>query len=221
MIHTILVVDDEPLMRELISDFLEDEGYDVLQAGGGEEAVNLIDSQPIDLVVLDVMMPGKDGFEVCEEIRAQSDVIIVMLTAKAEEEDELTGYSYGADDYVTKPFSLKVLSAKIRVLLNRWKNEEAEGLSGNDRLVIDDAAHEVRKDGIELPLTSKEFELLRFLADHPNQVLTRDIILDRVWGMDYYGDVRTVDTHIKRLRRKLGDEAGRIVTVRGNGYKYR
>ncbi len=208
-------------MRELISDFLEDEGYDVLQAGGGEEAVNLIDSQPIDLVVLDVMMPGKDGFEVCEEIRAQSDAIIVMLTAKAEEEDELTGYSYGADDYVTKPFSLKVLSAKIRVLLNRWKNEEAEGLSGNDQLVIDDTAREVRKDGIELPLTSKEFELLRCLADHPNQVLTRDIILDRVWGMDYYGDVRTVDTHIKRLRRKLGDEAGRIVTVRGNGYKYR
>lgn len=193
----------------------------MLQAGGGEEAVNLIDSQPIDLFVLDVMMPGKDGFEVCEEIRAQSDAIIVMLTAKAEEEDELTGYSYGADDYVTKPFSLKVLSAKIRVLLNRWKNEEAEELSGNDRLVIDDTAREVHKDGITLPLTSKEFELLRCLADHSNQVLTRDMILDRVWGMDYYGDVRTVDTHIKRLRRKLGDEAGRIVTVRGNGYKYR
>ncbi|PZM66462.1 response regulator transcription factor [Paenibacillus dendritiformis] len=221
MIHTILVVDDEPLMRELISDYLEDEGYDVLQAGGGEEAVNMLDGQSVDLVVLDVMMPGKDGFEVCEEIRALSDAIIVMLTARAEEEDELTGYSYGADDYITKPFSLKVLSAKIRALLNRWKNEEAEGLSGNDRLVIDDTAREVRKDGIDIPLTSKEFELLRFLADHPNQVLTRDIILDRVWGMDYYGDVRTVDTHIKRLRRKLGDEAGRIVTVRGNGYKYR
>lgn len=208
-------------MRELISDYLEDEGYDVLQAGGGEEAVNMLDGQSVDLVVLDVMMPGKDGFEVCEEIRALSDAIIVMLTARAEEEDELTGYSYGADDYITKPFSLKVLSAKIRALLNRWKNEEAEGLSGNDRLVIDDTAREVRKDGIDIPLTSKEFELLRFLADHPNQVLTRDIILDRVWGMDYYGDVRTVDTHIKRLRRKLGDEAGRIVTVRGNGYKYR
>ncbi|MFF2889134.1 response regulator transcription factor [Paenibacillus sp. NPDC057967] len=219
--HTILVVDDERLLREMIADYLECEGYVIVHAATGEDAVQMIESKPIDLVILDVMMPGKNGFEVCEEIRTLSDVVIVMLTAKAEEEDELTGYSYGADDYVTKPFSLKVLSAKIRVLLNRRRHEMEDGQSVSDELVMDEIAREVCKNGRAFPLTSKEFELFRCLAVHPNQVLTRDTILDRVWGMDYFGDARTVDTHIKRLRRKLGEDAGRIVTVRGNGYKYR
>ncbi|MCM3342816.1 response regulator transcription factor [Paenibacillus sp. MER TA 81-3] len=221
MEHTILVVDDEQLIRELIADYLEDEGYEVMQAADGAEAVRLLRQRAVDLVVLDVMMPGKNGFEVCEDIRSFSNAVIVMLTAKAEEEDKLTGYGSGADDYVTKPFSPKVLAAKIRVLLQRWSHAEPASGAEETGFVIDEAAYEVRVNGSVLPLTTKEFELLRCLSQHPNQALTRDNILDKVWGMDYFGDVRTVDTHIKRLRRKLGEHAEHIVTVRGNGYKYR
>jgi len=217
----ILIVDDEQLIRELVADYLSDEGYTVLQAKNGRDALNLLREQAVDLVVLDVMMPGMNGFEVCEELRTFSSTLVIMLTAKSEDEDKLSGYECGVDDYVTKPFSPKVLAAKINVLLQRFRVSDSAINAGEDEyFVMDEAAMELRVGGEVIALSSKEFELLVYLAKHPNQVLTRDSLLDAIWGFDYYGDARAVDTSIKRLRRKLGAEAERIVTVRGSGYKY-
>ncbi|MBP1967164.1 response regulator [Paenibacillus aceris] len=217
----ILIVEDERRMRELIADYLEEEGFEISQADNGYEALDQVRLHPPDLVVLDIMMPGMDGFEVCKHIRNHSKAIIVMLTAKSEEEDKLHGYELGADDYVTKPFSPKVLTAKIKALLNRWiSQEDGDQRIKNQDIEIDEKAHEVYIRGELLELSPKEYDLLLFFTDHPNVVLTRDALLDRIWGMDYYGDVRTVDTHIKRLRKKLGDKADCIQTVRGNGYKF-
>lgn len=218
---SILIVDDEVLVRELIADYLIDEGYQVLQAANGEDALKTLREQEVDLVILDFMMPGMDGLEVCTKLRTFSSALVIMLTAKSEDEDKLSGYESGADDYVTKPFSPKVLSRKIGVLLQRFRDAKRGGQDEDPPyFVIDDAAWELRIGGEPVPLSSKEFDLINYLAKHPNQVLTRDNLLDAIWGFDYYGDVRAVDTSIKRLRRKLGAEAGRIVTVRGNGYKY-
>ncbi|MFD0617151.1 response regulator transcription factor [Paenibacillus sp. GCM10027629] len=217
----ILIVDDEQLIRELVADYLSDEGYSVLQAKNGRDALNILREQAVDLVVLDVMMPGMNGFEVCEELRTFSRAIVIMLTAKSEDEDKISGYECGVDDYVTKPFSPKVLSAKINVLLQRFRAaDSALGAGEDDYFVLDEAAMELRVGGEVVALSSKEFEILVYLAKHPNQVLTRDRLLDVIWGFDYYGDARAVDTSIKRLRRKLGAESERIVTVRGSGYKY-
>ncbi|WP_018754517.1 response regulator transcription factor [Paenibacillus terrigena] len=217
----ILIVDDEQLIRELVADYLSDEGYSVLQAKNGRDALNILREQAVGLVVLDVMMPGMNGFEVCEELRTFSRAIVIMLTAKSEDEDKISGYECGVDDYVTKPFSPKVLSAKINVLLQRFRAaDSALGAGKDDFFVLDEAAMELRIGGEVVALSSKEFEILVYLAKHPNQVLTRDRLLDVIWGFDYYGDARAVDTSIKRLRRKLGVESERIVTVRGSGYKY-
>lgn len=217
----VLIVDDEQLMRDLIADYLSDEGYDVLQAGNGTEALSILREESVDLVVLDLMMPGMNGYEVCAELREFSNALVIMLTAKSEEEDKLLGYESGVDDYVAKPFSPKVLSAKISVLLQRFRMVDArEAADPVDYFVLDEGAWELRVNGEMIPLSSKEFELLCYLAKHPNQVMTRDSLLDAIWGFDYYGDLRAVDTSIKRLRRKLGKDAERIVTVRGNGYKY-
>ncbi|CAG7640200.1 Transcriptional regulatory protein SrrA [Paenibacillus solanacearum] len=217
----ILIVEDERRMRELIADYLEEEGFDIRQAANGYEAMDQVRSSPPDLVVLDLMMPGMDGYEVCKQIRHHCQAIVIMLTAKSEEEDKLLGYELGADDYVTKPFSPKVLIAKIKAFLNRWTAQDDSGMTAHaSDLEIDEQAHEVRLRGTLLELSPKEYDLLLFFVQRPNVVLTRDVLLDRVWGMDYFGDVRTVDTHIKRLRKKLGTTADCIQTVRGNGYKY-
>lgn len=218
----VLIVEDEKRMRELIADYLIEEDLEVIEASHGNEAIELARRYPPNLVVLDIMMPGIDGFEVCKRLRKESNAIIVMLTAKSEEEDKLYGYELGADDYITKPFSPKVLTAKIKALLTRWNfQEDAEANTELIDFVIDEQAHEVRIHGELLELSPKEYDLLLFFTNHRNIVLTRDILLDRVWGMDYYGDLRTVDTHVKRLRKKLGDKASCIHTVRGNGYKFK
>ncbi|WP_195572264.1 response regulator transcription factor [Paenibacillus sp. 1001270B_150601_E10] len=218
---TILIVDDEALMRELIADYLVDEGYNILQAENGTEALRIMKETSIDLVILDIMMPGMNGYEVCSRLREFSDALVIMLTAKSEEEDKLAGYKCGVDDYITKPFSPKVLAAKVGALAERFclldiKPEEEEPESFD----LDEQARELRIQGKVILLSSKEFEMLSHFMRHPNQVLTRDSLLNSIWGFDYFGDARAVDTSIKRLRRKLGVEARRIVTVRGNGYKY-
>lgn len=217
----ILIVEDEPRMRELVADYLEEEGYHIIQAANGYEALEHARHTPPDLVVLDIMMPGIDGFEVCKQLRSHSQTIIVMLTARSEEEDKLYGYELGADDYVTKPFSPKVLTAKIKALLSRWHvHDGAAELKKHHDLEINEQAHEVYLYGKLLELSPKEYELLLFFYQHPNIVLTRDTLLDRLWGIDYFGDARTVDTQIKRLRKKLGDKSDYIQTVRNNGYKF-
>lgn len=217
----ILIVEDEPRMRELIADYLEEEGYANVQAANGYEALEHARLTPPDLVVLDIMMPGLDGFEVCRQLRTHSQTIIVMLTARGGDDDKLHGYELGADDYVTKPFSPKVLMAKIKALLSRWTpSHSSEMLTEQHDLVINEAAYEVQLNGKLLELSPKEYELLLLFYHHPNHVFTRDALLNRIWGMDYFGDARTVDTQIKRLRKKLGDKSECILTVRNMGYKY-
>ncbi|MCR8658676.1 response regulator transcription factor [Paenibacillus endoradicis] len=217
----ILIVEDEPRMRELVADYLEEEGYHIVQAANGFEALEHARHTPPDLVILDIMMPGIDGFEVCKQLRTHSQTIIVMLTARSDDSDKLYGYELGADDYVTKPFSPKLLIAKIKALLNRWNTlNELSPPNNNQAIVISEHAHEVHLNGELLDLTPKEYELLLLFSQHPNSVLTRDNLLDRLWGMDYFGDTRAVDTQIKRLRKKLGNNADCIQTVRNIGYKF-
>ncbi|WP_438348479.1 response regulator transcription factor [Paenibacillus sp. FA6] len=217
----ILIVEDEPRMRELIADYLEEEGFDIIQAANGHEALEHAHRTPPDLVVLDIMMPGMDGFEVCRHLRSHSQTIIVMLTARSEEEDKLYGYELGADDYVTKPFSPKILIAKIKALLSRWNSQDGSTqLKEHRDLEINEQAHEVHLYRKRLELSPKEYELLLLFSQHPNHVLTRDTLLNRIWGIDYFGDPRTVDTQIKRLRKKLGNQSGCIQTVRNIGYKF-
>lgn len=217
----ILIVEDEPRMRELIADYLEEEGFHSIQATNGYEALEHARNTPPDLVILDIMMPGIDGFEVCKQLRTHSQTFIIMLTARSEDADKLYGYELGADDYVTKPFSPKVLIAKIKALLSRWYALDERSLLHHDQhFVINEQAYEVHLNGKLLELSPKEYELLLLFSQHPNSVLTRDTLLDRIWGMDYFGDTRTIDTQIKRLRKKLGDHADYIQTVRNIGYKF-
>ncbi|MDF2880632.1 MAG: two component transcriptional regulator, winged helix family [Clostridiaceae bacterium] len=219
--ETILIVDDEERMRSLIGLYLKREGYNIIEAENGERALKIFAANKIHLVILDVMMPVMDGWTTCSELRKKSDVPILMLTAKGEDDDKLLGFQLGTDNYETKPFSPKVLVAKINALIKRVYFTKADNLKDNfDGLVVDEEAHIVTIDKNEVYLSPKEFELLTYFIRNRDISLSREKILDAVWGMDYYGDLRTVDTHIKRLREKLGDKAYLISTVRGSGYKF-
>lgn len=223
----ILVVDDEPRIREVVGQYLELEGYDVLKAADGLEALRLAQAKPPDLVILDVMLPGIDGFEVCRRLRLESAVPILMLTARAEEADQLEGFGVGTDDYITKPFRPRELVARVQAIMRRVGalNAPAMILEGSLRfgpLVIRPQLRQVEQDGVELDFTTKEFDLLYFLATHPRQVFTRQQLLEQVW--DYqYGDGNTVTVHMRRLREKVEPDPARPVhlrTVWGVGYKF-
>lgn len=215
----ILIADDEQLMRQLVIDFLKPEGYEILEASDGKEALDIYDKEHPDLILLDVMMLGYDGWTVCREIRRESTVPIMMLTAKGEEIDQLFAYDLGADEYITKPFSPKILVAKIKALLRRSQNEQ-EAHEADDGVAIDRDARQVVIDGKNVDLSPTEYKLLNYLMSNTGKALSRRQILNQVWNYDYYGDLRTVDTHINRLRIKLGDKGRYIRTVRGYGYRY-
>ena len=222
MEKNILIIEDEIRIRILLRDYLKRDGFNVIEASDGDEGINAFQNNSIDLILLDIMMPRVDGITVLETIRNVSDIPIILLTAKSQEEDKLFGYELGADDYITKPFSPKVLIAKVKALLKRTSDGSHSFSSVKDfnGLSINKLAHEVKVDGISLNLSPKEFELLAYLTDNIGISLTRDTILDNVWGIDYYGDLRTVDTNVKRLREKLGSKSNYIITVRGSGYKF-
>lgn len=215
----ILIADDEQLMRQLVIDFLRPEGYEILEASDGKEALEIYDKEHPDLILLDVMMPGYDGWTVCREIRRESTVPIMMLTAKGEEIDQLFAYDLNADEYITKPFSPKILVAKIKALLRRSQNEQ-ETHEIDEGVAIDRDARQVVLDGKNVDLSPTEYKLLNYLMSNTGKALSRRQILNQVWNYDYYGDLRTVDTHINRLRIKLGDKGRYIRTVRGYGYRY-
>ena len=219
MKKSILVVEDEIKIRFLLRDYLRAD-YNVFEAENGFEALELFKKQSIDLIILDIMMPVMDGFTTLEKIREVSTIPVIMLTAKAEEQDKLQGYDIGADDYMTKPFSPKVLTAKVKALLKRTRHEIDSSTQDYNGLIVNKLSHEVKNNGEILNLSPKEYELLIYLIENNGIALTRDHILDNVWGLDYFGDIRTVDTNVKRLREKLGDKAQYIITVRGSGYKF-
>ena len=224
----ILIIDDEPLIVESVSYNLKQEGYEVISAGDGPSGLKLAQSEPLDLILLDLMLPGMSGLEVCRAIRQQSEIPIIMLTAKEGEVDRVLGLELGADDYVTKPFSMRELLARIKTVLKRIGGpvasaEPAQAIVSHE-LQIDLLGHEVTVAGQPINLSSKEYELLRILASHPGQVLNREQLLNLVWGNDFYGDDRTVDVHIRWLREKIEADPGNpqyILTVRGAGYKFR
>lgn len=222
MSKTILIIEDELKIRFLLRDYLKAEGFNILEASDGDEGLFVFKNNKVDLILLDIMMPKIDGLTVLENIRTVSDIPIILLTAKSQEEDKLYGYDIGADDYITKPFSPKILVAKVKALLKRTAdlNEDKSSTKNYNGLTINKLAHEIKVDNVQLSLSPKEYELLVYLSDNIGIALTRDTILDNVWGIDYYGDLRTVDTNIKRLREKLGEKANYIVTVRGSGYKF-
>lgn len=215
----ILIADDESRMRKLVGDFLKKEGYSVIEAADGRQALDVFfENANLDLIILDVMMPGYDGWTVCREIRKSSRVPIIMLTARGEESDELFGFDLGADEYISKPFSLKILAARVQALLRRV--EDNKGIKSFDGLEIDEQGRYVYVDGANIEMSPKEYELLSYLAENPGKALSRDQILNAVWDYDYFGDARTVDTHIKKLRLKLGEKGEFIQTVRGLGYRF-
>ena len=218
----ILVVDDESRMRKLVSDFLVKKNFVVLEAGDGEEALDIFyKDKEIALLILDVMMPKMSGWEVCREIRKTSKVPIIMLTAKSDESDELMGFDLGVDEYITKPFSPKILVARVEAILRRSnKIGEAAELKIAGKIVMYKTAHEVKIDGNPVDLSFKEFELLEYFMDNQGIALSREKILNSVWNYDYFGDARTIDTHVKKLRSKLGSYGGYIKTVWGIGYKF-
>lgn len=218
----IMIVEDEIRMRKLLRDYFKKEGFEIIEASDGKEALSLLDKEFPNLIILDIMMPNMDGFTVCKHIRKTSSIPIIFLTAKSEDEDKILGFELGADEYVTKPFSPKVLVARCKTLLRRVNGT----LGGNDsNILIDDLtvnlnSREVKINGEEITLSPKEFDLLVYMINNKELVLTRNMLLDNVWGIDYYGDLRTVDTHIKRLREKLKHKSNLISTVRGSGYKF-
>ncbi len=216
----ILIADDEELMRQLVIDFLKPEGYEIIEAADGKVALEKYHSEHPDLILLDVMMPIYDGWTVCREIRRESTVPIMMLTAKGEEIDQLFTYDLGVDEYITKPFSPKILVAKIKALLRRVQQEEEQQHTASEGVAIDRDAHQVVIDGNNVDLSPTEYKLLNYLMINAGKALSRRQILNKVWNYDYYGDLRTVDTHINRLRIKLGDKGSLIKTVRGYGYRY-
>ncbi|OOM82350.1 transcriptional regulatory protein SrrA [Clostridium puniceum] len=220
MRKSILIVEDELRIRFLLRDYLIKEDFNIFEASNGEEGLFIFSTQKIDLVLLDIMMPIMDGMTMLEKLREVSTVPVILLTAKGEEEDKLQGYDYGADDYVTKPFSPKVLIAKVKALLKRTREDLDSSSQDFNGLTVNKLSHEVKINGHEIVLSPKEYELLIYLITNEGIALTRDNILDNVWGLDYYGDIRTVDTNVKRLREKLLDKANYIVTVRGSGYKF-
>lgn len=217
----ILVVDDESRMRKLVKDFLVRKDYTVLEAGDGEEAMEIFyNDKDISLVLLDVMMPKMNGWETCREIRKISKVPVIMLTAKSEEQDELLGFELGVDEYISKPFSPKILVARIDAILRRTANIDTNDKIKAGIIEIDKAAHIVKVNGKNVELSFKEFELLQYFVENKGIALSREKILNSVWNYDYFGDARTIDTHVKKLRSKLGDGADYIRTIWGMGYKF-
>ena len=217
----ILVVDDETRMRILVKDFLVKAGFDVIEAEDGCKALDLFyEDKDIALIVLDVMMPKMDGWEVCKEIRESSKVPIIMLTARGDERDELQGFQLGVDEYIAKPFSPKILVARIEAILRRSRKLPGEDCVEAGGIVIDKTAHEVRSDGELIELSYKVFELLTYFVENKGIALSREKILNNVWNYDYFGDARTIDTHVKKLRSKLGDKGDMIKTIWGMGYKF-
>jgi DNA-binding response OmpR family regulator len=218
----ILLVEDELRMRMIVRDYLENEGYEVIEAKDGMEALNAFHNNEVDLILLDLMIPFLDGFGVCREIRTKSDIPIIIITAKEEDDDKIRGFDLGADEYVTKPFSPKVLVARVKSLLKRVEGN----IGGKDNILragiieINKMSYEVTVDNQIIILSPKEYELLLFLIRNKNKVMTRELILDNVWGYDYFGDLRTVDTHIKKLRNKLGEGSKYIKTIIRAGYMF-
>lgn len=219
MNKNILIADDEERMRKLVGDFLRKEGYAIFEAENGKQALEIFSAWVIDLAILDVMMPEYDGWAVCREIRKESSLPIIMLTARDGESDELFGFDLGADEYITKPFSPRILVARVQALFRRAEKKGAP-LRSIDGLEIDEAGHYIFAEGQRVDLTPKEFELLLYLVDHTGMALSREQILNAVWDYDYYGDIRTVDAHIKNIRLKLGPTGELIQTVRGIGYRF-
>lgn len=217
---TILIIEDEDKLRFLIKSYLEREGFKVYEASNGRDGVSLFCQNRIDLVILDIMLPEYDGWTVCRELRKSTDIPIIMLTARGEESDKLFGFELGADDYIVKPFSMKELMARIKVFLRRTTNIDVKGQISIEkwRILINTNSHRVYVKDDEVTLTPKEYELLVYMAINKNKAFSREHLLERIWGYDFYGDLRTVDTHIKRLRLKLGDSRESIATVRGLGY---
>ena len=216
----VLVVDDEERMRKLISDFLKIKGYETVEAGDGEEAIDVFFAdKEIALIILDVMMPKMDGWEVLKTVREHSKVPVIMLTARTEETDELKGFEYGADEYISKPFSPKILVARVEAILRRSgvNQDEVVRIGG---IEVDKSAHSVKIDGTEIELSFKEYELLLYFIENKGIALSREKILNNVWNYDYFGDARTIDTHVKKLRAKMGAKGDYIKTVWGMGYKF-
>lgn len=217
----ILVVDDESRMRKLVKDFLQKSNYDVVEAQDGSEALDIFyNNKDISLILLDVMMPKLDGWQVCREIREVSKVPIIMLTAKADERDELQGFQLGVDEYISKPFSPKILVARVEAILRRTNQKDNTGNLEIAGIIINKVAHMVMIDGISIDLSYKEFELLTYFMENKGIALSREKILNSVWNYDYFGDARTIDTHVKKLRSKMGDKGDYIKTIWGMGYKF-
>lgn len=217
----ILVVDDESRMRKLVRDFLVKKGFAVLEAEDGARAVDIFfEEKDISLLILDVMMPKMDGWEVCREIRQYSKVPIVMLTARADERDELLGFELGVDEYISKPFSPKILVARVEAILRRSNLGSQDDVTEAGGIRVDKAAHQVTMDGVPMELSFKEFELLAYFVENEGIALSREKILNSVWNYDYFGDARTIDTHVKKLRSKMGKKGEYIKTVWGMGYKF-
>lgn len=214
----ILVCDDEKLIREVIKEYLLLENYTVTEASNGEEAVNLVKENTFDLIIMDIMMPKMDGYQAIREIKKLKDIPCLMLSARGEEFDKLLGFDIGIDDYVTKPFSPKELVARIKAITKR--NDKNQTTYQFDGLILDDTAHEVTIDGLLVNLTPKEYELLKYLIENKNIALSREQLLTNIWGYDFYGDDRTVDTHVKTLRNNLGKYRDFIITIRKVGYKF-
>ena len=216
----ILVVDDESRMRKLVKDFLVRKNYEVIEAENGEQAIDIFFSKKdIALIILDVMMPKMDGWQVCREIRQFSEVPIIMLTAKGSENDELMGFDLGVDEYISKPFSPKILVARVEAVLRRTTSSEGEVINVGG-IELDKAAHQVKIDGTVVDLSFKEFELLTYFVTNQGVALSREKILNNVWNYDYFGDARTIDTHVKKLRSKMGSKGNYIKTIWGLGYKF-
>ena len=217
----ILVVDDESRMRKLVRDFLEKQNYIVIEAGDGEEAVDIFfREKDIALILLDIMMPKMDGWQVCREIRQYSKVPIIMLTARSDERDELLGFNLGVDEYISKPFSPKILVARVDAVLRRSGAASSEDVLESAGIRIDRTAHQVTIDDKPVDLSFKEFELLSYFVENKGIALSREKILNAVWNYDYFGDARTIDTHVKKLRSKMGDKGNLIKTIWGMGYKF-
>ena len=215
----VLMVDDESRMRKLVSDFLTRKGYEVIEAGDGEEAIDkFYEDKDIALVILDVMMPKMNGWDACKEIRKNSNVPIIMLTAKSDEASELNGFDCGADEYISKPFSPKILTARVEALIRRSYSIDSSEIIDVGGIIINKAAHIVKINDEEIELSFKEFELLTYFVDNKGIALSREKILNNVWN--YFGDARTIDTHVKKLRKKLGDKGDYIKTIWGMGYKF-
>lgn len=219
--NKILIADDEARLRKLVSDYLKKEGYDPIEAEDGLKALDLYYENPdVRLILLDVMMPGLDGWQVCREIRSESDVPIIMITAKSDERDELLGFELGVDEYITKPFSPRVLMARIEAMFRRMDGGDAGDVLSAGGIELDRIAHRVTIDGVNVDLSVKEFELLAYFLENKGQALSRESILNKVWNFDYSVEDRTVDTYVKKLRSKMGSKGDLIITVWGLGYKF-